>query len=271
MAQWREDTVMANGIHVHYTQAGELTKPAIILLHGVTDSGLCWTHVAHALEQDYRVIMPDARGHGRSDRVTGEFSTEMLADDVAGLIQVLQLEEPILLGHSMGGMTALTVAARYPNLVRAILLEDPPIIDRSPQQAEAGSRSSQMVHWLTGLKAMTRDELLVHVRADNPTWPEEDYVPWVDSKIDVDPAVFQSIAGISRSWRELAADITCPVLLVIGDVERRAIVTPEAAQEALRYWAQGKVVHIAEAGHNIRRDNYPDFMHAVQAFLSTIR
>ncbi|GER90851.1 hypothetical protein KDW_50130 [Dictyobacter vulcani] len=270
MTQWHENIIMANGIHIHYYQAGDLSKPTIILLHGLTDSGLCWTHVARALEQDYAVIMPDARGHGSSDGVASGFSNEILADDVAGLIQALQLEKPILLGHSMGGMTALTAAVRYPELLRAILLEDPSIIDRSPQQAGSAARSTQMVKWLTDLKAMSRDELLARVRRENPTWPQEEYGPWADAKVAVDLAVCQSIGVIQRYWRDLNAHITCPVLLITGDVERGVRVTPETAHEVLRYWPAGEVVHIAGTGHNIRRDNYPDFMQAVQTFLHKV-
>lgn len=270
MSQWREDTIMANGIHIHYHQAGDRRKPTIILLHGLTDSGLCWTHVAQALEQDYAVVMPDARGHGQSDGVASGFSNEVLADDVVGLIQELQLEKPILLGHSMGGMTALTAATKYPELLRAILLEDPSIIDRSPQQAGSAARSSQMVKWLTDLKAMGSDELLVHARRENPGWAEEEYVPWCDAKMAVDLAVCQSISVIQRYWRDLAAHITCPVLLITGDVERGVRVTPETAQAVLRDWPNGEVVHVARTGHNIRRDNYPDFMQVVKTFLHKV-
>ncbi|GCE22940.1 alpha/beta fold hydrolase [Dictyobacter kobayashii] len=270
MAQWRESTINANGIKIHYYQTGDAQKPAIILLHGVTDSGLCWKHIAHVLEDDYTVIMPDARGHGHSDGLATGFAYEALAADVAGLIQALNLERPYLLGHSMGGMTALTVAAQYPELVRAILLEDPPLVDRAENSTNNGSRPSPMANWLAGLKQMTRDELLASVRTENPKWDEEEYEPWVDAKIDVDPAVFQQIRSLQQSWRELAANVECPVLLITGDNALHAIVTPQIAQDALQYWRYGQLAHIAGTGHNIRRDNYSAFIQATTAFLHSV-
>ena len=66
MAHWHSGDVEANGIRLHYTRTGG-TKPPLVLAHGLTDDGLCWTPVAEALEAEYDVIMVDARGHGQSD------------------------------------------------------------------------------------------------------------------------------------------------------------------------------------------------------------
>ena len=63
---WQSGDIETNGIRMHYHRTGG-DKPALVLSHGATDSGLCWTRVARVLEADYDVIMPDARGHGRSD------------------------------------------------------------------------------------------------------------------------------------------------------------------------------------------------------------
>ena len=75
-------------------------------------------------------------------------------------------------------------------------------------------------------------------------------------------------AASSYPWREIIARIACPILLIIGDPQLGAIVTPEAAQEAAQLWQHGEVVHIAGAGHNIRRDRYDKMMAAVRAFLN---
>src|SRR5205823_1964466 len=123
-----EVNVQANGITIHYYRTGSDKKPSILLLHGITDSGLCWPRVAHDLEGGYDVIMTDARGHGHSGAST-DFSIALLADDAAAVIRALGLEKPYVWGHSMGAITAATLAAAYPDLVRAIVLEDPPLRD----------------------------------------------------------------------------------------------------------------------------------------------
>src|SRR5690242_9636714 len=140
MTTWFDGYVHANGINIHYYRSGGNNKPPIVLLHGFTDSGLCWTRVARDLEGDYDVIMTDARGHGRSSRLDeNQFSTTLLADDAAAAIRALALNKPYLFGHSMGAITSAAVAATYPELVRALVLEDPPFMDMPPSQARAGN------------------------------------------------------------------------------------------------------------------------------------
>ena len=63
MSEWQQGDVLTNGIRMHYYRTGG-DKPAMVLVHGFSDSGLCWTPVAKALAADYDVIMIDARGHG---------------------------------------------------------------------------------------------------------------------------------------------------------------------------------------------------------------
>ena len=102
MTAWSEGNVQANGITIHYHRTGGNSKPFLLLLHGITDSGLCWSRVTHELEGSYDVVMSDARGHGRSGGIASGFSTTILADDAAALIRALGLEKPYLFGHSMG-------------------------------------------------------------------------------------------------------------------------------------------------------------------------
>src|SRR5437870_11942100 len=111
MTDWSEGEVYANGINIHYYRSDGSNKPSILLLHGITDNGLCWSRVAHELEGNYDVIMTDARGHGRSDGLAAGFSLTLLADDAAGVMRALSLEKPFLFGHSMGAITAAAVAA----------------------------------------------------------------------------------------------------------------------------------------------------------------
>ena len=66
VSEWHSGFVESNGIRLHYTRTGG-DKPPLVLAHGVTDAGLCWTPLAEALAPEYDAIMVDARGHGRSD------------------------------------------------------------------------------------------------------------------------------------------------------------------------------------------------------------
>src|SRR4051794_8028698 len=108
MPLWSTGDVTANGIRLHYTRTGAGTapgKPAVVLTHGFSDNGLCWTPVAEVLADDYDVIMIDARGHGQSDAPAEGYGSAEHAADVAGVIAALGLRRPALLGHSMGAAT----------------------------------------------------------------------------------------------------------------------------------------------------------------------
>src|SRR5690348_1012751 len=100
-----------NGIGLHYVRTGGAKSP-VVLLHGLLGSGACWTPLARALESEFDVVMLDARGHGGSSAPDHGYRYDDHASDVVGMIRGLDLARPVLLGHSMGGMTAAVVASR---------------------------------------------------------------------------------------------------------------------------------------------------------------
>ena len=109
MSTWQSAYVEANGLRLHYMRTGG-NQPPLLLTHGFSDDGLCWTPVAEQLAADYDVIMLDARGHGRSAGPEEGYGSVEHATDVAGVIAALGLPRPAVLGHSMGAATALALA-----------------------------------------------------------------------------------------------------------------------------------------------------------------
>jgi N-formylmaleamate deformylase len=270
MTEWPDRYIQANGIDIHYYRTGSANKPSIILLHGVMDSGQCWPRVARDLQERFDVIMPDARGHGRTAGSLEGLSYNVLAADVAALIHALDLEKPYFFGHSMGAITAATVAANYPQLARAIILEDPPLKDAAPANAGKEEADQQVLRQgILSLKALSPEERLVAARMFNPKWDEIELAPWAEAKVEFNLEFFQYLA-IVAPWRELLPHIACPILLVTGDPESHAIVTPEIAQQATRLWQNGEVVQVPGAGHSIHRDRYDETMAPIQAFLSRV-
>src|SRR5579863_8503947 len=125
MTNWMSGVCETNRIHIQYLRTGGC-KPALVLLHGLTGSGACWIPLARALEDESDVVMPDARGHGNSSTPLNGYRYEDHSSDVVGLIHGLGLVAPVLLGHSMGGMTAAVIASQMPTAIRAVILADPP-------------------------------------------------------------------------------------------------------------------------------------------------
>jgi N-formylmaleamate deformylase len=268
MSNWSEGQVYTNGVNLHYYRTGGDKQP-VVLLHGFTDNGLCWTRVARDLEQDYDVIMFDARGHGLSDGPSNGFTQNLMTEDAANIIQTLKLERPLLLGHSMGAAVTARVAAYHPDLVRAIALEDPPWHDFKPQRATTlgGNKAFSFEEWITGLKTQTREEIIADGKKSNPSWPEEEFGAWADSKKQLSMDVFKGGPNF-EGWREIVPRITCPTLLITGDAARGAIIDPEDVREIEHLWHNGKVLHIGGAGHNIRREQYAPYIAAVKSFFN---
>jgi pimeloyl-ACP methyl ester carboxylesterase len=289
MASWQSGDVEANGIRLHYTRTGG-NRPPLVLAHGVTDDGLCWTPVAEALEAEYDVIMVDARGHGRSEAPEHGYDPLTLATDLYGPITALNLRKPIVLGHSMGARTALVLAGTYPDAPRAILLEDPPgawaeAPELAQEQGQVGRRAAAiygrdradeertmtMQDWFSGIKRKTRAELIAEQHAAVPSWSDAELGPWADSKLRVSPnvrEVFDPRVQQVVDWPAVLRRITCPALLITADPARGAILTEEGANVLRAFVPQLQIAHIAGAGHNIRREQFGRFVEVVRAFLA---
>lgn len=106
---------------LHYTRQGSGTP--LLILHGLYGSGSNWGSHAKWLAEDFDVILPDLRNHGRSFHHADMRYTAMAAD-VRRLMDALQLESTLVLGHSMGGKTAMTLALESPQRVRALVVAD---------------------------------------------------------------------------------------------------------------------------------------------------
>jgi len=268
VVSWPEGYVEANGLRFHYYRTGG-EKPALVLAHGFTDNGLCWLPVARALESDFDVIMVDARGHGRSSVPLQAYTWDDLADDLAGVIRALGLEQPAVLGHSMGASTAALAASRYPDLIGAVLLEDPAWRDApEPELRETWLRDEQ--HHLMDQKTRSRDYLMDYVRQNNPRWDEAEIGAWAEAKRQLDPIITTGIASKHPNWRRTAASITCPTLLITADPKEGALVTPEIAAEAQTLNDLIHVAHIEGVGHSIRREDFDSYIEAVRTFLQGV-
>ena len=116
----RERSVATNGLNMHVLEAGQ-GKP-LVLLHAGTLTSASWSDHLPIFAEQYHVIAPDSRGHGRTVNPTGELSYQVMADDVAGLIRELDLRDPLVLGHSDGGQIALELALRHSSLPGALVI-----------------------------------------------------------------------------------------------------------------------------------------------------
>lgn len=264
---WQSAFVNTNGIRMHYTRTGG-SKPPVILAHGVTDDGLCWSAVAEVLALNFDVIMIDARGHGLSDAPPAGYTPIEQADDLAGLIQALELKAPIVFGHSMGAATTLVLAARYPQLPRAIALEDPPPWwDPTFERPFTPDWQAGMRAWITALQQQPRQALIDAQHVESPHWSDAEVGPWADAKLRFSLNFFNRLNDPDLDWPSLLRRVKCPAWLISGDLAAGALVTQHAALALKKHMPQLQIVHIAGAGHSIRRDRFEPYVQIVQSFL----
>jgi pimeloyl-ACP methyl ester carboxylesterase len=129
----RDDYVtIDSGVRLHYLDWGGDGQP-IILLHGLASSCRIWDFTAPILAEQFRVVALDQRGHGLSDR-PGSYTFVEVTADLAGLIEALGLERPVIVGHSWGAGVALRFAADRPEITAGIALIDGGFVERSSSQ-----------------------------------------------------------------------------------------------------------------------------------------
>lgn len=105
--------------HIEYGDAGR----ALIVMHGLFGSARNWGGIARKLAEKHKVFALDLRNHGASSW-TGSMTYEEMADDVSGFIEAHGIEEPVVIGHSMGGKVAMQLALREPDLAKALVVVD---------------------------------------------------------------------------------------------------------------------------------------------------
>jgi N-formylmaleamate deformylase len=279
-AHWSEDDVFANGIRHHYYRTGG-EKPALLLLHGFNEYGLTWLRVAKELEQDYDIIMVDARGHGRSDGIASGFSSNLLVEDAAGVISALKLDRPRIIGLSQGGSTVLRLAATYPELVHSFIFEGWGDESKLGEFAHSeGYRAwfNTWLAWLEQLKTMSHQERMVSAlpqllpTTGGSLWPEDEYVPMVEgyAQFDLDLARY-SIKLLVNTDKddpvELLQRVTCPALIMKHAWAFPAPGTQPAVREVPSEQPNIRIVYFENTGHLIRRVAFEQYMSLVHEFL----
>ena len=114
-------------IELHVADDGDPSAPPLLALHGITSFGGTWDWFVPELAERFRVLRLDFRGHGHSDRASGEYSPGGYVSDAVAAIEQAAGQPVVVMGHSLGGATALALVQQHPELVVAAVMEDPPL------------------------------------------------------------------------------------------------------------------------------------------------
>jgi pimeloyl-ACP methyl ester carboxylesterase len=246
-------------LNVHFAGTGA----DVLLLHGITGCGLYWSvQMANLVAAGYRVIAPDGRGHGTSDR-TADYATASIAEDAAALITELGLHKPTIIGHSMGGAQSLYLASEHPELVGRLILEDPAVWPQGGDDAYvAGVRDP----WKQGLQAwvgLSQEALIAFKQNEAPHWSAEALDSWATAKRQNDPEVLAWLDEIKTPVWQWLNKVTVPITVLYCEPERGGVVGAAFAQELVGYMPHLNAVCIPGVGHEMHHDNPEAFISAV--------
>jgi pimeloyl-ACP methyl ester carboxylesterase len=265
-------------ITVHHLSWGSDDAPPLVLLHGGGQSAWTWQRVAERFAGRYRVIAPDARGHGDSGwSPDGSYSIDRFRDDLHALVTHLGLGPFVLAGMSMGGMTALAYGGTYGETLRGLV-----VIDIAPEIRPDGR--DRIVGFMTGRSSFANlDEAVEYTHAFNPrrgrdrlrqTLPRnlrtlpDGTLHWKwDPNFLGNGSALELDFGLGGLW-DAAARVPVPALVVHG--AQSDILDPAVGRRLAETLPHGRFVTIEGSGHSVQGDNPHDLSEALEQFLTRI-
>ena len=270
-APFKNHVIEANGVRLNYLDYGSAGRTPMLCLHGGAVNAHWFDFVAAGFTANYHVRALDQRGHGDSARAQPpDYSYARYAEDVAQVVEKLDLRDFVLVGHSMGGLVSLVYAATFPGRVKKIVIIDSTLVatpDRVQALHQVGGRE--------GRSYATHDDFVTNFRvrpAGTTAAPEilrylaersgrqgPDGV-W-RHKFDRNVYSKRVLLDIPPHWNR----ITIPALLVKGGRSDR--ITPEIVADAKSRCPKVDLVEVPGADHHVTLDNPGGFVDAVNGWL----
>ena len=255
-------------VGIAYDDAG--SGPVVVLLHGYPFNRTLWRDQVTALQENYRVIVPDLRGHGASGIMPGPATMEQMAGDIAGLLDNLNIAQATIGGLSMGGYVALAFYRLFPFRVLSLILaatraqadNDEAKQNREMQAAKArtegmeGIADALLPKLLTAETVAKRPEIVKHLRGMMASTNPEGAA-----------AALQGMAT-RQDQTSFLSEIAAPTLILVGSED--AITPPVDAELMHREIKGSRLEIIAGAGHVVNLEKREEFNAAIGRFLSGV-
>jgi pimeloyl-ACP methyl ester carboxylesterase len=273
-----DEHIVADGLRLHYLDWGRHGCPPLLFLHGGGLTAHTWDLVCLAMRADWHCVALDQRGHGDSAWSPSlDYGPEAHVRDISAWVERLRVEDPVLIGHSLGGLHAMTYAAEADRRLAGIVL-----IDVGPGVQAAGARRiadfgmndpgpASLEDFVQRAMAfnprrdprLLRRSLLNSLRQlPDGTWT------WKHDHRMLTPQYFESTKASVERLRVRVRSITCPVLVVRG-AESDVYSDADAAAFADALPA-GRWAKVASAGHNVQGDNPLGLVGVLTGFLHEI-
>lgn len=258
--------VSANGIKINYVLEGQ--GSVVAMSHSLACNLHMWDEQAKALASRYRVLRFDTRGHGRSDAPAGVYTLEQMADDVAGLLAALGIEQTHFVGLSLGGMIGQALALKYPRMMKSLTLCD--TTSRYPPEAAAVWEERIQIVQAQGMEPVVEPTL--------GRWFNEPFriqhreaVGRVAAMIRATPpsGYIGGCHAIQKvNYTDRLGELNCPALIVVGEDDPA---TPVAmAREIHNAIADSKLAVLPRASHLSNIEQTESFNRTLLNFLDRV-
>jgi 3-oxoadipate enol-lactonase len=260
--------VDANGSTFNCRIDGE-QGPWVMLSHGLATDLSMWDELTDALKGRYRVLRYDARGHGASASPPGDYALDQLADDAAGILDALKIEQTLFAGLSMGGMVGLGLMIRHPRKIKGAVIAD----SRHTTTADFTKA------WLDRIAAVRSGGIEAVVASTVSRWSSEGLAarnPAVVARMEamVRRTSVNGYCGCAAALARLdygarLNEIGVPVLVMCGDEDHGA--PPENSRQMASMIKDARFIEIKQAGHIANIEQPTAFNTAVADFFDAIR
>jgi len=263
-------TIPTNGIQLYYDECG--TGDPVLLIMGITAPGSVWELHAKCWQQRFRCLLPDNRGVGLTDKPPGPYSSAMMADDFAGLLDALDLARVRVVGCSMGSIIAQQLALRHPDRVQSMVLMCP--------WARCDAYARGVFDHIKTIKARLRpEEFMIYIQLlifSKPTWDlSQGLADLLDGRRqaaeNAQPQPLHALEAQAAActghdtFAELGR-IRCPTLVIGGDAD---IFTPRWMAGEVAGGIPGAELHLYPgAGHAFHWERIDDFNPRVLEWLA---
>jgi len=260
-----------DGLRIAYRQAG--TGPPLFLIHGLRGSSRYWNQYAPVLSQQFTVIAADLKGFGESAKPRHGYSPDDHARLMKGLLHLLQVERAIVLGYSLGGIVALRLAMRYPDLVERLVLVATPLTKSYPENSAEILESPFHMRWLMQYPRSSR--VLLGIRSQRllrrvgnvQSLPEaviEDATKFRWASL---VQTFRACIVFDNMKRHLA-QITAPTLVIWGQID--SLVRVHHAYQFGAMMHDARVTVIPNADHDVLLTHARDCLSVIAEFLGRV-
>ena len=270
----RERKVLAGSVSLNCVSAAEV-GPSLLLLHGFTNRWQTWLPIMPSLALRWQLHALDLRGYGASDRTPDAYRITDYADDVVAVLQREIGAPTVIIGHSLGAIIATAVAARAPELVRAVVLEDPPLAAfRHERLRERPEHAGFLALHDLAREKRSPDDLLAVLSARRPELDCAAARAWATAIGALDPDVLTLVvedrAKVGYDQDTCLRQITAPTLLLQGEPSLGGALSDGDALRAAGLLGYGTHVKLPHVGHGIHTADPAGFCRIVHDFLETI-